>query len=378
MLWLGRFSSPITMRPRLALALTLTFIAALACADRVANPLDRAPTDRASADINPSPIDDLWISPNRAVVSGTSTTGTLTLRTPLPSDTRVIVKLSHPTPYVSFDTILDMAAGTQSKSFPVYTSASPYQLGIYFYADVGTQRYTGNGFTLYPTQAPEPPAPVSRISVLPGSLTFGPQAPNTVSAPQNVTVSNTGTTNLWMGNIGISAPFKIQSNGCPNMTLYVGVSCIISVAYAPTTGSPLTGSLTVQSGAPSSPNVVTLNGTATPAIYVTPTVLGFGSVTLGNGTSGRVVKITNTGTGPLLVSSLALGGANPGDFWIYANGCTNVTLNPGASCTAYVSFEPMAIGTRTAKVTIAHNASGGPTAVSLSGTGVKAAGGYIP
>jgi hypothetical protein len=42
-----------------------------------------------------------------------------------------------------------------------------------------------------------------------------------------------------------------------------------------------------------------------------------------------------------------------------------------------VSFEPLAIGTRTAKVTIAHNASGGSSTVSVSGTGVKG-GPYIP
>jgi hypothetical protein len=43
-----------------------------------------------------------------------------------------------------------------------------------------------------------------------------------------------------------------------------------------------------------------------------------------------------------------------------------------------VSFEPLGIGTRSATITIAHNASGGPVAVSLSGTGVKGRGGYIP
>jgi hypothetical protein len=42
-----------------------------------------------------------------------------------------------------------------------------------------------------------------------------------------------------------------------------------------------------------------------------------------------------------------------------------------------VSFEPTRIGTRSATVTIAHNASTGPVVVSLSGTGVKSSG-YLP
>jgi hypothetical protein len=116
----------------------------------------------------------------------------------------------------------------------------------------------------------------------------------------------------------------------------------------------------------------------TPAINVTPTSIGFGSVALGNATSGRVVKIMSTGTGPLVISSLTLGGTNPGDFSIWSDGCSGHTLNPDTSCTASVSFEPLRIGARSATITIAHNASGGPVAVSLSGTGVKGSGGYIP
>jgi hypothetical protein len=80
-------------------------------------------------------------------------------------------------------------------------------------------------------------------------------------------------------------------------------------------------------------------------------------VALDNATSGRAVKITNTGTATF--------------------GVSGATLSPGTSCTAYVSFEPLGIGARSAKITIAHNASGGPVVVSLSGTGVRS-GGYIP
>ena len=120
-----------------------------------------------------------------------------------------------------------------------------------------------------------------------------------------------------------------------------------------------------------------------PAITVTPTAIGWGAVALGNSTSGRVVKITNSGNVTLSVSSLTLGGANPGDFPIYSDGCTGASLapttwlGPGGSCTAYVSFEPQRIGTRTASITITHSA-GAPVTVSLSGTGVRGSGGYVP
>jgi hypothetical protein len=148
--------------------------------------------------------------------------------------------------------------------------------------------------------------------------------------------------------------------------------------YSPTTSAGAqTGSLNIPNGAALNVTVA-LNGTPTPWIYVTPGAIGFGSVALGNATSGRVLKITNTGTATFSVSSLTPGGTNPGDFPIWADGCSGATLTPGASCTASVSFEPLGIGGRSAKITIAHNAFGGPVVVSLSGTGVKPSGGYIP
>ena len=80
--------------------------------------------------------------------------------------------------------------------------------------------------------------------------------------------------------------------------------------------------------------MVTLDATPTPWIYVTPTAIGFGSVALGLATSGRVVNIKNTGNGPFVVSSLTLGGTNPSDFSIAADGCSGASLPAGYSCTA--------------------------------------------
>ena len=217
------------------------------------------------------------------------------------------------------------------------------------------------------------------ISVSPGDLYFANQAVGTSSAPKVDTVRNTGTEPVTLYIFGAS-PYPITNNDCP-ATLAPNQFCTISIAFAPTTGGLWAGLVMISSNASTVPYVVGLYGTgfvATPAISVTPASIGFGSVALGNATSGRVVKITSTGNGPLVISSLTVGGTNPGDFPIWSDGCSGHTLNPGTSCTASVSFEPLGIGTRSATITIAHNASGGPVAVSLSGTGVKGRGGYIP
>jgi hypothetical protein len=148
------------------------------------------------------------------------------------------------------------------------------------------------------------------------------------------------------------------------LTLIAAVACADRVATEP----PHAATQRASTGASS-------DYSGTPAISVTPTAIGWGSVALGLATSGRVIKITSTGTAPLAVYHLILGGTNPGDFLIDTDGCSGTTLLPGASCTAYVSFEPLGLGTRTATVTIVDNA--GSTTVSLRGTGVQG-GPYIP
>jgi len=383
MLWKARFTHPIVKRTRAALALALTLIAAFACADRATDPT-LAATQRASKDINSAPIDDLWISPNRTVISGETATGYLTLVNPPAAGTPVYLSPKHPNVYVTLpDTVLIWPGGNIA-SFLVQTIAEPYQLGVSTYALVGSQWYIGKGFTLLASPGGgggPPPPPPRTLSVTPDTLRFGTQAPNTNSAPQVVTVRNTSSRDvIQVWNFVTSTPlFTITDNHCHQVNLAAnGGSCTISVMYSPTTSAAAqTGSLTFQSGADTTPRV-TLIGTPTPWIYVTPGAIGFGSVALGNATSGRVVKITNTGTATFSVSSLTLGGTNPGDFPMYVDNCTGATLSPGVSCMAYVSFEPLALGARSAKITIAHNATGGPVVVSLSGSGVKPAGGYIP
>jgi len=225
--------------------------------------------------------------------------------------------------------------------------------------------------------APSSVQPVVYLST--DNLTFAPQALGTSSAAQTVVVANNGGGLLYLGPIIANAPFA-QTNNCPYVLAGFD-SCTITVWYTPTASGTQYGWLSISSNAPVGPYGVTLTGSgyvATPALSVTPTSMGFGTLYLGTATSGRPVKITSTGNVPLVISSATLGGANPGDFGIWNDGCSGATLAPGTSCTLYVTFEPLRIGTRTATITIAHNAAGSPSVVSLSGAGAKPPGGIIP
>jgi uncharacterized protein (TIGR03382 family) len=112
------------------------------------------------------------------------------------------------------------------------------------------------------------------------------------------------------------------------------------------------------------------NVTAAPAASVNPASLSFAATTIGQSASPLATTLSNTGNATLTVSTLSLTGAAAGDYTISGGTCANgTTLAASASCTVQIGFNPTAAGTRGASLVIAHNATGGSSTVSLSGTG---------
>jgi hypothetical protein len=101
-------------------------------------------------------------------------------------------------------------------------------------------------------------------------------------------------------------------------------------------------------------------------------MLAFGTQPRGTTSALRTVIVSNPGTGDLHVSSVALGGANPGDFQKSADACSGSTVAPGGTCSVGVRFGPGAPGDRSGTIGVASDAVGKPTAqVPLTGQGVK-------
>ena len=122
------------------------------------------------------------------------------------------------------------------------------------------------------------------------------------------------------------------------------------------------------------PITVAQDAVANPTLALSPvlstTSLSFGNQAVGMAGAAQAVKLTNTGTVALNLSAITVGGTNGGDF-SESNDC-GATVAAGASCTIQVIFTPLATGMRSATLFIAGNTSGGPSAVSLSGTGTAA------
>jgi hypothetical protein len=76
------------------------------------------------------------------------------------------------------------------------------------------------------------------------ALTFGSQPPGSTSAPQSVTLNNTGNTCFQFSNIGITGDFS-QSNTCSAAGVRGGTSCSFNVTFTPATLGTRLGALTV-------------------------------------------------------------------------------------------------------------------------------------
>lgn len=100
------------------------------------------------------------------------------------------------------------------------------------------------------------------VTVAPTSLTFPNTQVSSVSKPQVVTITNTGTSTLDISSITVTGDFT-QTNTCGATfnVLNVGQSCSVSVVFAPTSSGSRTGTLSINDTATGSPQAVSLSGT---------------------------------------------------------------------------------------------------------------------
>src|SRR5438034_574181 len=108
------------------------------------------------------------------------------------------------------------------------------------------------------------------------------------------------------------------------------------------------------------------SGSGGPAVTLSVTSLAFGKRVLGTTSTAKIVKLTNTGSGTLNISSII----NNGDFAISAKTC-GTTVAAGTSCTVSVTFTPTVIGIRNGTLTFNDDASTNPQKVALTGTGTQ-------
>jgi hypothetical protein len=212
------------------------------------------------------------------------------------------------------------------------------------------------------------------VTLTPGPLTFAATPVGTTTAAQTVTIKNSGTATLNLTSetiTGTNATSFIESANTCGATLTASASCAVSVEFKPAATGTLTAALSIVDNAVGSPQSVSLTGTGTaPAVSLTPASVYFATTVVGATSASLTVPLKNTGTAPLAISSIVLGGTNPTSF-VEISTCGS-SLAAGATCYLLAGFKPASAAALSATVSVTDNAAGSPHKVTLFGTGTAA------
>jgi len=220
-------------------------------------------------------------------------------------------------------------------------------------------------------------APV--IAVGPSSLDFYSQAIGVATPTQELTVSNGGSADLVLTAVftaGTNADdflayYQLGGSCYTNTTVSPGGSCTFNIAFKPTAAGTRNGIIQIYYNGGVAETPVTGIGVLPGALSVSAPSLDFGSVYVGSTSASQSITISNTGSGPLTLSSAMTVGPGAGDFPpIPTSGdCVlDRTMQPLEQCTLTFAFSPYADGARSTTLEI--ESDGGKASVVLQGAGM--------
>lgn len=209
-----------------------------------------------------------------------------------------------------------------------------------------------------------------------GSATFSPTSPptfknqllGTTSAPQTVTLTNSGTSPMTISSVVSSGPpFRMTANTCRG-SLAPGAQCSITAEFTAQVKGTVSGGITINDSASSKPQFVELIGIGT-ELAIKPAHLAFPPQKAGTQSSPRVAHLTNVGkTNMGFTHFIFIAAGNGYEDFSQANDC-GAFLPPGGSCTITVTFKPQRAGIFKSYVWIEENGGFTPELIPLTGTG---------
>jgi hypothetical protein len=187
----------------------------------------------------------------------------------------------------------------------------------------------------------------------PISLTALVAAASGTTTPAGTVTFGSGSKTLGKVTLNATGQATLTTSALP-----VGIDPLVAV---------YSGSSTFDSSTSATVNVTIGAG---PVLSVTPSSVAFPATLVGTFSEDQLVTLTNTGSSPVSIKSIAVTGAQAGSF-IDISGC-GTSLAAGKSCTIYVGFAPKNSGSATATLSVADNAPQSPQTVTLTGSGVAA------
>jgi hypothetical protein len=227
---------------------------------------------------------------------------------------------------------------------------------------------------------------VGPMVATPGSLDFGAVEAGLISATttRSTTFTNNGISAVTVAPEAVTidgantTDFTVGTNGCTaGLVLQPGQSCSVSLSFLPLATGARSASLTLHHSGRNNPLAVVLTGIGNApagfaAISSTPAAAAFTVLKIGKVSESVTLTISNLGgSSPLVVGTPTIPAGQP--FDLVSNDCPSVQpgVQPGATCTMSVRFEPTATGTYATTLSIPSNAVSGTLSVALSGKGTN-------
>ena len=204
------------------------------------------------------------------------------------------------------------------------------------------------------------------------SFDFGQVPLNVSSAPQEFTLTNTGTGDLIVTSFTPDGPFTFSNLPNTPVTLTANQSFKFTAVFKPLQVGLATGGLTIASNDPMSPTVLKLQGTGSSlGLNSLPNPLAFGPViipAMGNQGATKVVNLVSNINQPITISSISV--PNNPDFVILNKPALPLTVPPLGMVPLTVAFNPTMHAPEQASVVITSDAPNSPISMLVTGTGV--------
>jgi hypothetical protein len=214
----------------------------------------------------------------------------------------------------------------------------------------------------------------------PASYDFGLQGVNSGSSQTNLQVRNTGAAPVQVNSLDIigsgSNAFWTGFSSCFGTTLQPKDTCTVQVNFGPNDAVPFSAQL--QATANGVSFTADLSGQGGRAdVTGSPNPADFGSTTTGQQGAVRTITLTNNGNLPGGFFVAVISGGDVASFRLLHENCTGSPLDPSASCTAQVRFEPDSSGPKVAQLSFFGDQDGGAQ-VNLTGVGIDPQGSLTP
>jgi hypothetical protein len=259
-------------------------------------------SNAATLTVNPAPAPGIQVSP-ASINFGNTVVGS--------SLSQVLIITNTGTSTLSITQVAQPGAAFTVSGFSLPLNVNPGQQTTITVAFLPTSVGASAGNISIVSNAPTSPTSVAlsgtgiaatlNLNISPTSLSFGSITTSTFSTPQNVTITNTGNSNVTISQISVTgAGYSITGGGAP-VTLSPLQTLTLTALFSPAVAGSVNGSISIVSNANGSPASVSLSGTGVaPVQHSVALTLQAGTSTV----SGyNVYRSTASGTGYIKLNS---------------------------------------------------------------------------